>query len=134
MNTGQLCRVLLLLTLLGGHGASAQEGHPLAGTWQGLWGTSPDARNFLTLILHWDGESISGDVNPGRFAGSINDISMDSSTWTVSFDLNVIDRLSGDSRRLTVAGRLLNIGSPERMVLGELTGSGDDSHFKIKRQ
>lgn len=134
MNPGQLCKVLLFLTLLGGHFASAQEGHPLAGTWQGLWGETPDARNFLTLILHWDGESISGDVNPGRFAGSINDISLDSSTWMVSFDLEVIDRLSGDSRRLTATGRILNIGNPARIVMGELTGAGDDSHFKIARQ
>ena len=128
------CGLLLMLILSPGGALLAQEGHPLAGTWQGFWGPTPDSRNFLTLILTWDGESVRGDVNPGRFAGEINAITLDSATWRVTFDLDVVDRRSGDSSRLTATGRLLKIGRPDRVILGELTGAGDSSHFSLTRQ
>src|SRR5688572_13194658 len=52
---------LLLLSVAAALPASAQEGHPLVGTWQGEWGNS----QFLTLILEWDGKNITGVANPG---------------------------------------------------------------------
>ncbi len=125
---------LLLILVLLCPTAGAQEGYPLEGTWQGMWGTTTDSRNFLSLVLHWDGTEISGQVNPGRFPGIFRSVSMDSSTWTVTFDIDVVDRQSGERTRVRGQGQLLKLSKPDRIILGELTGSGPGSHFKIERQ
>jgi hypothetical protein len=114
--------------------ARAQQGHPLEGTWQGLWGETPDERNFLTLILRWNGDNIVGGVNPGPNAGSIRSVQLDSSTWTVQLDLDVPDRVSGESVRVMAEGRLLDIGSPKRMLRGILLNGNPDSYFRISRE
>jgi len=44
--------------------AVAQEGHPLAGTWYGDYTTGKQATD-LTVIMKWDGKSITGLINPG---------------------------------------------------------------------
>ena len=40
-----------------------QQGHPLAGSWHGEWGP-PDDRMDLTIIMNWDGQRVTGLVNP----------------------------------------------------------------------
>ena len=124
----------LLVLAFGIPAATAQQGHPLEGTWQGFWGETADERNFLTLILRWNGENIVGGVNPGPNAGSIRSVVLDSSTWTAQFDLDVPDRLSGETVRVTAEGRLLDIGSPKRMLRGTLLDGEPGSHFSISRQ
>lgn len=114
--------------------AHAQEGHPLEGIWQGVWGETAGARNFLTLVLHWDGQAITGEVNPGRYAGRLRAVTLDSATWTVHLDLDVTDRRTGDESRLQADGRILKIGRPDRMILGELQNAGGNSHLKLTRQ
>lgn len=47
----------------------AQEGHPLKGTWYGDFGSTPAGpRRDLTVVMNWDGTTISGTVNPGKTA------------------------------------------------------------------
>ena len=53
---------LCMLMLASSSPLQAQEGHPLAGTWQGEWGNG----NLLTLILEWNGKAIVGTTNPAR--------------------------------------------------------------------
>ena len=54
---------VLAFGLLGA--VSAQEGHPLKGSWLGEWaGNSVHGDNIL-LILDWDGKAITGMINPG---------------------------------------------------------------------
>jgi hypothetical protein len=43
----------------------AQEGHPLTGTWTGDWGPNETERTHITLVLKWDGDKVTGVVNPG---------------------------------------------------------------------
>ena len=38
----------------------AQEGHPLKGTWHGSWGLNATERTPVTLVMDWDGASITG--------------------------------------------------------------------------
>ena len=45
-------------------GAAAQEGYPLAGTWYGDFATG-NQKNDLTVIMKWDGKSVTGLINPG---------------------------------------------------------------------
>ena len=43
----------------------AQEGHPLVGTWYGDWGSSPQNRHDVTIVMTWDGKSIGGTIDSG---------------------------------------------------------------------
>jgi len=50
--------------------ARAQEGYPLAGTWYGDFGTGSQ-KTDLTVIMKWDGSTVTGTVNPGPNATPI---------------------------------------------------------------
>jgi hypothetical protein len=126
--------LVVLALVLWTAGASAQQGHPMEGTWQGLWGRTGVERNFLTLILRWNGSIIVGTVNPGPNEGAIREVELDTSTWTVRIDLDVPDRLSGETVRVRAECRLYDIGSPRRTVRGVLEGDVPDSYFRISRQ
>ncbi|MEX2365316.1 MAG: hypothetical protein WD601_01835 [Pseudohongiellaceae bacterium] len=123
---------LLLMSCLTSH-AMAQEGHPLVGSWLGDWGTSPDERNFLTLILEWDGENISGIVNPGPNATPVRMARLDSSTWTVTLEMDV-QNSSGESVRLVAEGQLENIGSYSRSLSGSVRHADGSGDFQLARQ
>src|SRR5688572_33501375 len=56
---------------------SAQEGHPLKGTWYGDFGSTPAGpRRDLTVVMNWDGTSITGTVNPGKTAVPIKNATL----------------------------------------------------------
>jgi hypothetical protein len=38
---------------------------PLTGTWRGDWGPTPTHRNAVTVLLKWDGKTLTGTINPG---------------------------------------------------------------------
>ena len=57
--------------------AAAQEGHPLAGTWDGDYGDGTIRRRDLTIIMKWDGRSVTGSINPGPNASPIKSAVMD---------------------------------------------------------
>lgn len=124
---------MLIALLLWAPGSTAQQGYPMEGTWQGLWGETSGQRNFLTLILRWNGTRIVGTLNPGPNEGAIREVVLDTSTWNVRFDLDVPDRASGDTVRVRAEGRLYDIGSPRRTVRGALEDQ-PDSYFRISRQ
>lgn len=124
---------LLLSIILLMPGAWAQEGYPLEGTWEGYWGKTPSTRQFLTLIMRWDGRKVSGLVDPGPNAGTLRSVRLDSTDWTVEIVMDV-KNASGDTVRLTADGRLENIGSYERTLAGVWRHDGDSGFFKISRQ
>jgi hypothetical protein len=131
MPSAALLTLLVLMPVLSAVGI--QQGHPMEGTWQGFWGETANERNFLTLILRWNGEEIVGGVNPGPNSGVVRRVELDSSNWMVRFDLEVPDRLSGDVVRVSGEGRLFDIGSPRRILRGSLE-QRPESHFTISRQ
>ncbi|HEX5421367.1 MAG TPA: hypothetical protein VFY39_15345 [Gammaproteobacteria bacterium] len=113
--------------------AQAQEGYPLAGTWQGYWGKTPNHRQFLTIVMQWDGHVVSGRVNPGPREGTLRSVNLDTSDWTVEMVMDVKEA-SGETVRLTAEGRLENIGSHNRSVRGIWQHGGDTGIFSISRQ
>lgn len=117
--------LLAATTLFSMAGAVAQEGHPLVGTWLGDWGPSADDRNFLTIIMNWDGEKITGLVNPGPDSTELQVARLDSSTWTVTIETDLKDD-AGQVHQFKAQGKLENIGTQTR----ELTGTWEDGQGK----
>ncbi|HMB72671.1 MAG TPA: hypothetical protein VKQ06_03810, partial [Gammaproteobacteria bacterium] len=42
-----------------------QEGHPLKGSWIGEWSGNETHAEFVLIILDWNGQEITGMINPG---------------------------------------------------------------------
>ena len=51
--------------LLFGVPTVAQEGHPLKGSWIGQWESNETHGDDIVVVLDWDGEQITGLINPG---------------------------------------------------------------------
>jgi hypothetical protein len=118
----------LLLTVAG----LAQEGHPLVGTWYGDWGPTPTHRNQITLVMAWDGKSISGVINPGPDSSPIKVATLDSTKWTVHFEADGKDQ-SGNPVHFVADGKLDNIGSYHRTLTGSWSHGAVKGDFKITR-
>lgn len=76
MQTRSLCACVLVVAaaVLAGP-VAAQEGHPLAGTWYGDYG-SGSQRHDLTVIMKWDGSAVTGSANPGPNAAALTAVTM----------------------------------------------------------
>ena len=121
---------LLFLLLAAIPVVQAQEGHPLVGTWQGSWGEN---NNFLTIIMNWDGQRISGIVNPGPGSTEIESGSLDSSRWQVELEMPLTDD-TGNSADFTLEGEMTNVTSRTRSINGNWRYRGDSGSFTLTRQ
>ena len=112
--------------------APAQYGHPLKGSWSGDWGPDEDDRTRLLLVLDWDGEAITGTINPGPNPVPIASASLDVSTWTLRFEAEDEDA-EGNPVRYVVEGELQNIGSYNRVLTGSWTQGEVTGDFTLMR-
>jgi hypothetical protein len=86
--------------------ASAQEGHPLTGTWVGDVG-----QRHVTVVLDWDGKSVTGTINPGPNASQVRTVRLDPAMWSVHLEADGVSRI-------VIDGGLANIGSASRTFTG----------------
>jgi len=122
--------VVLLLLITLSPLAQSQEGHPLVGTWQGNWG---DDNSLLTVIMTWDGQRISGIVNPGPDSSELASAALDSSQWAVEMEMPVTDS-SGNTANLMLKGNLNNVGSRMRSLSGTWSYRGRNGPITLGRQ
>lgn len=111
--------------LLGGS-AIAQAGHPLKGSWSGDWGPTPDHRNRVLLLLDWDGNEITGVINPGRNGVPLTSATLDPSDWTVRLEAQAPDR-NGNMLQYVIEGKVENLGSWTNRRLSGTWRHGDES-------
>lgn len=101
--------------------AFAQEGHPLTGTWTGDVG-----QRHVTVALEWDGRNVTGTINPGPDAAQIRNVTVDPAAWAIHIEAE-------GKERITVDGRLANIGSPARTLTGTWTQGAVKSAITLTR-
>ena len=68
--------VVCSIALLSGT-VSAQEGHPLKGSWIGEWSGNSELGEFVLVVMDWDGEKVSGMINPGTDNLEIERVDLD---------------------------------------------------------
>jgi hypothetical protein len=116
--------------------AQQHKDDPLSGTWVGDFGPAPYDRNPITLMLSWDGKSLTGSVNPGtpgtrmyrNFEGfPIEKASFDSRTGTVKFEANYKPL----NRRYVIEGKLTGNTMSGSWNRPDDTRDGD---FKLDRK
>ena len=110
---------------------SAQEGHPLVGTWHGNWGTTAANRTDMTLVMDWDGKVISGVVNPGFDGLPLQNAKLNPKDWTVHFE---VDRKeSSGTVRCMLDGKIDKLGSDRRTLTGTFACGATKGDFKLTR-
>lgn len=124
--------VAIAIVALSGVIGAAQYGHPLKGTWSGDWGPNKETRHRLLLDLHWDGKAITGTINPGPNAVPLQKASVDPSTWNVRFEAEGKGP-SGATVRYLIQGKIENLGSYRRVLVGTWTQGAERGDFRLTR-
>jgi hypothetical protein len=110
----------------------AQEGHPLVGSWHGDRGATAKARTDITLIMDYDGERITGVVNPGFEQHELQGATLTPKGWLVHFEFDDKSQ-SGKPVRCVVDGKIDRLGSDQRTLTGTWVCGSVKQDFKLTR-
>jgi hypothetical protein len=130
--TRRSIKAALVLTCVCIHAAAAQEGHPLTGTWSGDWGVTAAERTHVTLVMNWDGKTISGMINPGPDAIAIDRATLDVTSWSLRIEAQAKDE-SGTLVPLVAEGQLADLGSYHRTLSGTWMQGKTKGTFRVTR-
>ena len=112
--------------------ASAQEGHPLVGSWHGDRGSSAKNRTDVTLVMDWDGTQLTGLVNPGFESMVLQNAKLNPKDWTVHFEVDSKEA-SGKVVRCLVDGKIDRLGSDVRTLTGTWMCGTVKQNFRLTR-
>lgn len=115
--------IFMGLGLLAG-AASAQEGHPLKGSWIGEWSGNTTHGEFVLIVMDWDGEEVTGVINPGTDNMEIENVDLDTSDWSVEIQAG----------GYTIDAVVENLELPTRSLAGSWRSSNGSGEFDIVRQ
>lgn len=111
----------------------AQEGHPVKGSWIGVWeGNETHGENVL-VILDWNGEEISGMINPGTQNIEIDEATLDPDGWVVRIEATG-ENSDGETIRYEIEGSINDLELPNRSITGTWRSSEGRGDFEIRRQ
>jgi hypothetical protein len=117
-----LKQVLLFATLVAT--MSAQEGHPLAGTWHGEWHPPSGPAARIVMYMKWDGQNVVGTINPGPNGAALKVATFQG--WNVHFEADAKEHISAD-------GKVENVGSYHRTISGTWAQGSAKGSFKLTR-
>jgi|SRR5687767_6046632 len=118
--------------------AQAQEGHPLAGTWYGEYTTGKQATD-LTVIMKWDGKSVTGLINPGPNSKPLAAVGMDitpgkpAAQGERSSAIPPVFKVRFDVDGMTFEGTLKNPVAGNRQLTGTWKRANQSGTFQIRR-
>jgi hypothetical protein len=124
---------LSVACLTGSSLVSAQEGHPLKGSWLGTWGPAKSHSNDILVVLNWDGKTISGMINPGTDNAPIKNATLNPDGWVVRFEADIKDR-SGAVLNYMLEGKIENLAFHNRTIVGTWKNQRESGQMKISRQ
>jgi hypothetical protein len=113
--------------------AMAQEGHPLKGSWIGVWEGNETHGENVVVILNWDGERISGMINPGTDNIEIDEATLDPDDWSVHIEADA-QTDAGRSIRYVIDGTIQELELPSRSIIGTWRSQEGRGAFDIRRQ
>jgi hypothetical protein len=112
---------------------TAQEGHPLKGSWLGTWGPSKVHSNEIVLVMNWDGKAITGMINPGTDDIPIKNATLNPEGWVVHLEADAKDK-SGATTSYIIDGKIENLSFHNRSIVGTWKSQKESGPFKISRQ
>lgn len=126
----------LAIGILGWLGAAlgtAQEGHPLKGSWLGEWSGNATHGDNILLILDWDGQNITGMINPGTDNIPLGKASLDPNGWVVKLEADGKDSAGGNVHYV-IEGKIENLELPNRSISGTWQSNKGRGAFTASRQ
>ena len=111
----------------------AQEGHPLKGSWLGTWGPSEDHTNVVVVIMDWDGQNITGVINPGTDNIQLENATLDPDGWVLRFEAEG-ESVTGSPLHYVVEGTIENLPFNDRFIRGTWRHENGSGPFEITRQ
>ena len=132
MRARSFALIFSLVFLVSAVGVTAQEGHPLKGSWRGSFeGQSP--LTDVIVILDWDGENITGIINPGTDNMEIENATLNPEGWVLRFEATG-ESDSGEELNYVVEGSLGNLAFHNRTITGTWSNEGSNGPFELTRQ
>ena len=136
-----LCRLFVVAAVLsvGMVAAAAQEAHPLTGTWYGDY-SAGSQKTDLTVIMKWDGKSVSGLINPGPNSKPLMAVVLDITPGkpapqgqqsTTGSPPTFKVRFEADG--MTFEGTLRNPVAGNRQLVGTWKRGAQSGSFQIRR-
>ena len=101
----------------------AQEGHPIKGSWIGEWQGNALGESLL-MVMNWDGDAITGIINPGTDNIEIDTASLNADEGTVHIDAD----------GYVLEGTFARLELPNRSITGTWSNGGNTGSFEIVRQ
>ena len=129
--TFALTGTLLALTLA--MPGMAQEGHPIKGSWIGVWEDNQTHDEFVLVILDWNGREITGMINPGTDNIEITDATLDPSDWSIRIEADTEDS-EGRAVDYLIEGNIQDLELPNRYITGTWRNGNSRGNFEIRRQ
>lgn len=120
--------ISLLACLIFSTSLIAQEGHPLKGTWRGTITTGSTTRP-LVIIMDYQGDEITGMINPGRNSYNYTSAELDAPNWVL--EASATTREGMDIR---FQATLMDVGARNRYLEGSWSEEGSSYPFKITRE
>ena len=113
--------------------ATAQEGHPLKGSWLGTWEPNKTHGNDVVVVMNWDGKSITGMINPGTDNIPIKNATLNPDGWVVHIEADAKDK-GGNVTSYVIDGKIENLAFHNRSITGTWRNQKEKGAFKISRQ
>ncbi|MEP7313713.1 MAG: hypothetical protein ABI859_14090 [Pseudomonadota bacterium] len=105
--------------------AAAQEGFPLDGTWRAERQAAGNTAVTLVLVLEWDGKKVSGILNPGPKAVTLQDVQLIPDGWKVT-----LTATDAAGKPLSFEGVIGELGAYHRYMEGTWKEGGRD--YKVR--
>jgi len=112
---------------------TAQEGHPLKGSWIGVWESNAQHGNDVLMVLNWDGKNVTGIINPGTDNIKIDRATLDPTGWKVHIEADGKDQ-QGAALRYIIDGTIQQLEMPNRVITGTWQNQRGRGKFEIRRQ
>jgi hypothetical protein len=114
--------------------AGAQEGFPLDGTWRGERpsdgrGKGKDAHVTIVMVLQWDGQKITGSINPGPNAIPIAAAQLVPEGWHVK-----LAATNKAGKPIAFEGTIADLGAYNRAIAGTWTEGGRSWPLRMVRE
>ena len=122
-------RRLLGLLLLAASVSGAQEGFPLDGTWRGERQAAGEAPVTIVLVMQWDGQKVTGVINPGPKAVQIADAKLIPEGWRVTLAAK-----DAAGKPIAFEGAIADLGAYNRSINGTWTEAGRSYNVRMVRE
>ena len=99
------------------------------GTWHGTWGPTAAQRNDVTIVMEYDGKTISGLLNPGPDGTRFDTITLEPNKWAVHFEATP----KGAKAPIVIDATLQDVTNRRRTLTGTWMQGSVKGDFKMSR-